>query len=106
MFGIVDHQNIYFMRFKQWLEDIGLMQGGSYLPFGNNDRLAYGVQSKWVATDKKSDPDAGMRPAEKTFGFRSPEDLKASKERRAKTIDRSTDNKVVPMRNDRADIVY
>ncbi len=94
------------MRFKQWLEDIGLMQGGSYLAFGNNDRLAHGVKSKWVATDKKPDPDADMRPPEKTFGFRSPEDLKASKERRAKTIDRSTDNKAVPRRDDRPDIVY
>lgn len=86
------------MRFKQWLhaEAEGaattMMHGGIQDVPGAQLNLNLPVRSK-ISTKDGSDaepPDAAdeARPPEQTFGFRSPSDRNASRERAAQWIDK------------------
>lgn len=101
------------MRFKAWLESNGgaatsIMHGGVQdLP---GERLNYNlpVRSK-ISTKDGSDragtDDAdGRKGPDSVFGFRSPEDRKASAERRANYIDKN--RKRIPMERIPPDTIY
>lgn len=95
------------MRFKNWLIENGattsLMHGGLYgLPFRNTNANMPGIRSKWATKESPQGDDPEVDP-ERVFGFRGSQDKKRSKERNAKSIDRQ---RVVPIRNDRPDIIY
>lgn len=93
------------MRFKVWLSEhdslaTSLMHGG--LNQSTNANMP--VNSKWVTKSAPNQNHEPERHPEQLFGFRSRNDLKQTKERRAKFIDR--ERRRVPTRDDRPDIIY
>lgn len=95
------------MRFKQWLEDGtgSALYGGMVPAHISNSNMPYGVRSKWATKeDGAEDEVPDMIKPEKTFGFQAPASRKRAAERSSKIIHKS--RKVVPIRDDRPDIIY
>jgi hypothetical protein len=95
------------MKFKDWLtEETGtsMTYGGATIPalIGTNSNMP--VRSKYVTMDGGGKDRTNMPNPDKSFGFKTPNQKKQSRESQPNIIDKG--RKAVPMRDDDLGITY